>query len=662
MRTSRKAIFAVLLGLLGMVFWFVTAIPAIVLATMAKSDIRKDPKNIEGNGLATAGLVLGILTLIFPVFLLPVLFVMGAQWDTGPAIVRGDKVAHFHLELGLFENPVDAAPSLFGPAGMSLKGFVDRLDKAREDESVKGVLLTMETPAIGLAQSQEIARALWRLRDAGKPVYVHGTTLQTGSYALMAAATHLNVVPTDSIWLTGLHAQNLYLAEALDKIGVKAQVLQMGDFKAAGESFSRSGPSEAASANMNWMLDSLYASIVDLIATGRDMTPEDVRAAIDDGPYTADAALKAGLVDSVLFLDDFLENINQDLGEDVTIDNLYGLNADEGGGFGKRDQVALIYIQGPILQGYQDMSPFGGSGSAAYSGDLRRVLDAARKTDRVKAVVLRVDSPGGSAVASEEILFSVKRLQAPGKPVVVSMGNTAASGGYYVASSADAIFADAATLTASIGVVGGSIATQELWSDLGISWHSWQRGANADLLDIVEPLTEEERQLLLDWMRETYDVFKKRVTEGRGDKLTEPIDAIAGGRVYTGEQAVELGLVDELGGLHQAIEHAAELADLGDRYRVRMLPEYMTFWEAFFAAMSGEQGKPSDLEFDSDDSRQARAPREVPGLSGDRPGALAIVKSVDPQAARVLERLAMTVHAMRDEKVLVMMPETIVFR
>jgi hypothetical protein len=175
-RTSRKAIFSVLFGLLGTVFWFVTAIPAIILAAMAKSDIRREPRRLEGNGLATAGLVLGILTLIFPIFLIPAAWVFMGTWDTGPAIVRGDKIAHFHIELGLFEHPVDAAPSFFGPSGLSLKGLVDRLEKARTDDSVKAILLTTETPAVGLAQSQEIARAFRALKDAGKPVYVHGRT------------------------------------------------------------------------------------------------------------------------------------------------------------------------------------------------------------------------------------------------------------------------------------------------------------------------------------------------------------------------------------------------------------------------------------------------------------------------------------------------------
>jgi len=197
----------------------------------------------------------------------------------------------------------------------------------------------------------------------------------------------------------------------------------------------------------------------------------------------------------------------------------------------------VVYVEGPIMPGSGSPSLFGGS-DGAYSDPIRKALDKAAQDEKVKAVVLRVDSPGGSAVASEEILRGVELVRDAGIPVVVSMGSTAASGGYYIACTADAILADASTITASIGVVGGKIATDEMWGELGISWHTWQRGQNAGLLGFLHPFTPDERESLHRYMTETYDAFKAHVSEGRGTKLTKPLEDMAGGRVYTGAQAL----------------------------------------------------------------------------------------------------------------------------
>lgn len=666
-QTSGKAIAAVILGLAGMVFWVFAALPAIVLGLIAQSEVKAQPQRLKGRGLAWVGVLLGIAGLVAPVFWFSMMVrsVSNIGGEGFAALPGTDRIVHLHLGDRVSEQPFDEVPSIFTVPGYSLKGLVDRLDHARDDDSVKAVVLTMQAPLIGIGQIEELWTALQALADADKPVYVHAGDIQTGGYALASGASHINVVPTDSVWLTGMQLQNFYVSELLDSLGIEAEMLQMGDFKAAGEMMTRDGPSEAASQNMEWLLDGLYGTIISMIAEGRGLDEQQVRALVDRGPFEAQDALDAGLVDSVSHLDEFLDTIRDEFGEDIYFDNHYlDTPKGRGGSFGTLaksrydSSVALIYVEGMIVRGYEQISPFGMGGGMAYSGDLVKTLEYALEHPDVHAVVLRVDSPGGSAVASEEILRGVTRLQEAGMPVVVSMGSTAASGGYYIACKADAIYADASTITASIGVVGGKIATEQLWDILGISWHSWKRGANADLLDFIHSFTPEQRAQIETWMSETYAAFTQHVQEGRGDKLKKPLEEMAGGRVYTGTQALELGLVDEIGGLADAIAKAAELADLQPgKYSLRILPEYMTFWETFFAAMRGEQPDSTDLS-----TRGARSRPLVFGNPAqtynvvDDPH-MAALQAIAPGESSALARALATAKLLGEEKVLALMPE-----
>lgn len=671
--TSGRAIASVILGLLSFVFWFFAAIPAIVLAAVAKSDIRRDPYRFKGNGLATLGLILGIIGMFLPIVTIPILSGISVGIISGGhGPTRGDRIVHLHLSQAIPEPAFDEAPALFSPAGYSFKGLIDRLDRARDDDSVKAVILTVEAPSMGFGQMEELWTALQALKDAGKPVYAHGIDVQTGMYAMLTGASHINVVPTDTVWLTGLRLQTFYLADALDKIGVQPEVLHMGAYKSAGEMFDRTGPSAPASENMNWLLDSLYATLVDQIAKGRGFEPDKVKELIDNGPYEAEAAKEAGLIDSVMDLDGFLNMIKQQYGGDIFIDNDYsgGPNGKRHGSFGSiangkgEDTVGLIYITGAIMRGYEQVSPFGASGALAYSGNLRNTLKSAADDDNVKAIVLRVDSPGGSAVASDEILHAVELVKNAGKPVIVSMGSTAASGGYYASCKADTIFADDGTLTASIGVVGGKVNTAEMWDSLGIDWYAWQRGKNADIFDITKPWTPDQEAMIKSWMEDSYNVFKQNVVEGRGDKLAKPIDELAGGRVYTGQQALELGLVDKIGGLREAIVYAAEAAGIRtDQYKVRVLPERKGFWETFFAAFRGEQQRPSDLHFDHEETlapANARLPFDGGEFAESAPLAAAAAAQLAPRQAAALQQAFFAATALSDEHVLTIMPQMVV--
>jgi protease-4 len=250
-------------------------------------------------------------------------------------------------------------------------------------------------------------------------------------------------------------------------------------------------------------------------------------------------------------------------------------------------------VEGAIVPGRPQPSPFGSQG-VAYSDPIRKALDKAAEDDSVKAVVLRVNSPGGSAVGSEIILQATRRVAAK-KPFVVSMGDVAGSGGYYVACGTETIFADASTITASIGVVAGKLVTNEMWESVGINWHPIQRGKNANIFAPVDVFSDEQEEILQGWMDEIYEVFKGHVVSARGDRLTKPIDEIAGGRVYTGHQAKELGLVDRLGSLRDAVQFAAEKAELKKgQYDIRVIPKPKNLMEMMLSDLVGtsdDEGK-----------------------------------------------------------------------
>ncbi|MBN1359168.1 MAG: signal peptide peptidase SppA [Sedimentisphaerales bacterium] len=574
-------------------------------------------------------------------------------------------VAHFHLSGALTESPMADSLGLLAQEMLSLRSLVERIDEAGSDDAVKAVILTYDGMSYGLGQLEEMRAALDRLKAAGKKVYVHAEGMSTFVYGLLCAGDYLSVAPQSSLWLTGLYGESLYVKDLLDKIGVQADFMHVGDYKSAAEMLTRTTPSEEAEENINWLLDGIYGSAVDMIAASRRKTPAQVRDLIDRGPYLADEALKEGLIDAVQTQEAFLAHVKAQVGGSVKIDNRYGREkkpeinvASPLGLFAilselfkppqmepKKDSIALIYVEGAILPGYGQPSLFGGA--AAFSGDIRKALQTAADDDSVKAVVMRVDSPGGSAEASEVILNATRLVQIDNKPFVVSMGDVAASGGYYISCGADVIFADEATVTASIGVVGGKLVTQDLWTMLGVNWVGYKRGANSDIFSSSAPFSDAQRKTLEQYMQKVYDVFKGHVTEGRGSKLTKPLDEMAGGRVYTGKQALGLGLVDQIGGLKQAIEYAAAKASLRD-YEVRVVPRPIDFVTALLEEISGEGERPTDLAFPDATSLLAGRPHLM--------SAYELLRCTEPQRAQALYQALQRIELIRREGVIMMMP------
>lgn len=574
-------------------------------------------------------------------------------------------VAVFRLRGGIIETPREGGLLSGLEHQVSLKDLIARLNKAADDDAVKGVVLSLEGSHPSAPQSEEIRQALLRLREKGKKVYAHADELSMSDYALLAGVDRLSLVPTGDLWLTGLYGESPYLRGLLDKLGVQPDFLTCGDYKSAAEMFMREGPSPQAEEMQNWLLDSRYDTELKLIAEGRGVDVPKAKAWVDGGPYSAAKAEEAGLIDAVEQKEAFEAAIKQDFGETVRFNHKYGqksateldlssplaaLNiwAELLGGAKKKksykDSIAIVYVEGAITLGDSEGSLLGETEQVAASTPLRKALDQAAEDDTIKAVVLRIDSPGGSATASEIILGATKRVRAK-KPFVVSMGNVAASGGYYVACGSDTIFADESTVTGSIGVVGGKLSTNDLWKKLGIKWKGYQRGANASMLSSMQVFTPEQRTRMQAWMDEIYGVFKGHVSEARGNKLKKPIDELAGGRVYTGRQALDLGLVDRIGTLDDALHFAADKAQMKE-YEIRVVPEPKNFLESLLEGAEGPK----------DDTRHVSLGAALPSHSL-LTMALPYLNGLDPARTRAVLTALRHLETLRAEGIVLMAPQ-----
>ncbi len=577
------------------------------------------------------------------------------------------QIAYFKIKGPLAETPVNMPPLFGSEPPMSLKGLLEQFKEARLDKNVVAVLIDLQNADLGLGQLEEVHEALRKFAAVDKPVFMHADSLSTVTYAAATGASHISVVPTGDVWLLGLYGETPYFRGALDKLGCTPDIEQCGDFKSAGEPIMRKEPSEQSKQMTKWLLDGLYAGLVERIAKGRSMSPEKVTSLIDGGPYSAEEALAAGLIDSVKHRQDFIADLKERYGDGVEFVADYGkssemdLPQDPFAMFSffmqllnpaptvyTQPSVAIVYVEGSILTGSAEASPFGGSGGA-YSTTLRKALDKAANDDSVKAVVMRVDSPGGSALASEIILDASRRVAAK-KPLIVSMGNVAGSGGYYVTCASETIFADSNTITASIGVLGGKIVTTGMWDKWGINWNGVQRGKMAGMMSSATPFSDPERAKIRHYMDTVYGVFKKHVTTARGSKLKKPIDEIAGGRVYTGAQALDLGLIDKIGGLEDAIKFAAQRAGLGE-YDIRVIPEPPSIFDLF---------KPKD---ENDGYAEASTTLRL-SLSKMPPfdTMLSTLATVDPQRVQAIIRSLQRIELLHNESVITMMPDEILIR
>jgi protease-4 len=436
----------------------------------------------------------------------------------------------------------------------TLRAVVDSIRSAARDERITTLVVKPGTGGAMWAQLQELRQALDEFRSSGKSLVAFLEQASTGDYFLAAAAERIVLMPAGQLDLTGVASYELFFRGTLDKIGVFPDLLHVGEYKTAANTFTEREFTDAhremtESLNRNW-----YDQLVRGIAAGRRMSESEARAAIDGGPYTAEDALRAGLVDALGYEDQVDDESPVQGTRRLEGDTYLQAAARRTGG----ERIALLHASGTIASGESAFdSPAGVVlGSETFVDWLRRV----RMDSSIRAVVVRIDSPGGSAVASEVIWRELK-LTRDVKPLVVSMGDVAASGGYYIAAPAQQIVAQPGTITGSIGVVTGKFVLDGLAAELGVGVASVTDGQAAGLYSPFSRFSEIERERVEHQMQTTYDLFLSRVAEGRNLSTAE-VHALGQGRVWTGEQARERGLVDELGGLDTAIRLAKQYAKI----------------------------------------------------------------------------------------------------
>jgi protease-4 len=440
---------------------------------------------------------------------------------------------------------------------------------AEREPSVEAVVLELRTsPAKSLAHIQELRDALYLLRQSGKRVLCHLEDGDGASLYLCSAADRILVNPAGGIRFAGLRARYLYFAGLLDKLGIRADFVRIGAHKTAPESFMRQSASDTARADHVDLLQQFERQFTLGVASGRKIGAEELRRRIATGPFIASEARAAGLVDGFAFDDQLGDEIKRLAGRDLSlVDDRRTVRAPETFGNGRR--IALVYVDGDMVDGRSQTIPLLGM-RLAGSYTIAEAIKQAREDAGVGALVLRVETGGGSAMAADVIWREVQ-LTTKVKPVVVSMGSAAASGGYYIASPATRIYANPLTITGSIGIFYGKADVAELLRKIGVSVEVYKTAPRADAESIFRPFTDEERKELERKVAQFYDTFLTRVAEGR--KLDKSqVDAVGQGRVWTGEQARDRKLVDELGGLRQALAEARRLGGLAYDAPILELP------------------------------------------------------------------------------------------
>jgi len=519
--------------------------------------------------ITAAGVFAGLMIFLIGV---PIVLISIAASAAG----RETTPAKAVLELDLRDPLTDQSPqnplSGIGHRANSVMSIVESLHRAESDDRVKGLFIRLPEGGMEPAAADELRLALRRFHAAGKPVVAHSqgiypSGVTTATYMLGAAADELWMQPASSFQVTGLANEDVFLKRFFDKYGVKADYEQRYQFKNAVNGYLYDDYTPAhREAELSWM-GSIYASNLAAAAADRKRPADALRRTLEAGPYLAEQAQKLGLIDHVGQVRDAEQALlKRTGGEAVDIDD-YGHGRRRGPATGPA--IAVIQAEGPIITGKDGgRNPFTG-GSNIYSDDLSQAFYAAAKAHDVKAIVLRLNSPGGSDTASEQIAAGIRAAKAAGKPVVVSMGAYGASGGYWVASEASAIVAQPTTLTGSIGVFGGKFAVGPALAKFGVDLRQLGVGSSyAGAFGASREFSPQERASFAGWMDQIYANFVQRVSEGRKLPL-ERVQQIARGHVWTGVQARQLGLVDQVGGFYDAVDRAKTLANISGEPRLK---------------------------------------------------------------------------------------------
>ena len=512
------------------------------------------------------------------------------------------KLTVAHIEITGSYSEGAGGSGLFSEVVETLGDVLQRLKKAASDENLEAVVLHINGPHIGWAKLNELRTGIAKIRQKGRKVYAWLEGADTKDYLLASACDQIIIPESGMVMMPGLRAEISFYKNLFDMLSIQPEMLRVGEFKSAAEPYSRSEMSPAFREEMEAIIDDYFRQIVEMVSTSRKLTAEQVTSIIDTGLFSAEEAKKVGLIDHVGY-EDYITTLIKGDQKDVEVKytKSYGkkkFDTDFSGFSGmakmmnmlmgieptsrksSNAKIADISAVGPIMSGSSQSDFFGDESMGSTT--MIKAIRQARDDATVKAVVLRVDSPGGSALASDLMWHELETLDGK-KPLIVSMGDTAASGGYYIAMGADRIFAEPGTLTGSIGVVGGKIALEKFYAKVGITSSVVQKGKNAGVLSTTKPWTDTERDAMQKMMNDIYAQFTKKAAAGRKMEY-EKLEKMARGRVYTGVQALSLGLVDELGTLDDAIAHAKKLAGIDPETKLERLnlPKPTSPFEALF--------------------------------------------------------------------------------
>lgn len=520
--------------------------------------------------------------------------------DTKPTVVR------ITLSGDYPEGPVRVG--LFGKPRKSLADVIRRIDHAAEDKEVAALWLRIEALKTGRGKVHELRAAVQRFRKSGKPVYAELATAQSNQYLVAAACDQIIMPPCGILIVPGVRAEVTFYKGLLEKLGIEFELLQMGKYKGAVEPLTRTDMSPPLRESIEALIDDAYEDMVAVIAADRQMKGYKVKTLLDQGLFTAAAARKAGLIDRVCYADQLQDALRKKLQADkiklVTDYKKKKVDTDFSGitgmmklvelliggkpakATGKKPKIAVIHAVGMIIEGKSATNIFGTR--AVGSTTLVKALRKAAEDQKVVGIVLRIDSPGGSGVASDLIWRETVRIK---KPIIASMGDKAASGGYYIAMGADKILAEPQTITGSIGVFGGKVVLRGLYEKIGVTTEIISRGQNSGSLATTDPFTPEERKAWMVVLKEAYRQFVGNAAKAR-ELAYKDLEKLAQGRVYTGRMAKANGLIDELGTLKDAIAEAKKAAGLKPDAEVELmiLPRPKTIFEQLFSDTSVSTG------------------------------------------------------------------------
>lgn len=528
------------------------------------------------------------------------LLILAASRDEGPK-VKDKSVLVFDLSQDITDTaPTSSTSQALGEAlsgdetnSVTLRTVLDSLDKARQDKRIIGLYLdgskTSGGSSTGLATLKEVRKALERFQSAGKKIIAYDVDLGKQEYYLSSVADTVVLNPMGSLQISGFSSMPLFYTGALQKFGIGVQVIRVGKYKSAVEPFVLKKFSPESRQQTETLLGGLWYDFLATVGKSRKLTPQELQAiANTQGELMASEALQQHLVDKVAYLDEVVTDLKQLTGSSEKDKSFRQIRLTTYADAQSKDskkrtsdkKIAVVYAQGEIVNGQ-------GSGQQVGGQSFARQLRQVRQDEDVKAVVLRINSPGGSVTASEEILREV-RLTRQKKPVIVSMGDYAASGGYWIATGASHIFAQPNTITGSIGVFGLQFNVQKLASDYGITWDVVKTGRYADSATISRPKTPQELAIAQKSVNQIYNQFLDKVAQSRKIPV-QKVAQIAQGRVWSGQDAKKLGLIDEIGGIDDAIQYAAKQANLQNDWEVEEYPKVRSLEKRILEKLTNDE-------------------------------------------------------------------------